>query len=256
MTSFITLFEREIKRFLKVVVQTIVTPMVSASLYLLVFGITLGAQVKMGETPYLLFLLPGLMMMGLMNNAFQNSSSSIVNLKFTGELEDLKIVPLSHSDIIWAMSLSSVIRGAVVCLMTYLVGLVLWFIKSGEFLPILHPIWFLVFVVLGGLVFGHIGLMAAMAAKNFEQLSMFNAFLLLPLTYLGGVFLPIDAFGSFWGQVIHANPLLYFINGLRYSVLGAADFSPWTCFWVGLVSLLVFHFWVRVSFVKGSFSRW
>ena len=135
------LLRRECHRFAKVIVQTVVTPLVSSSLYLLVFGVSLGSQVQTtGENgvtfTYLGFLIPGLMMMGLMNNAFQNSSSSIVSSKFTGDLEDLAIVPLTRGHIIWAMSLASVIRGSIVAAMTFLAGEIFYFLKYNELLAI------------------------------------------------------------------------------------------------------------------------
>ena len=171
MTAFIFLFRRECHRFFKVLVQTVLTPVISASLYLLVFGVSLGQHVDIAGVRYLAFLIPGLMMMGLMNNAFQNSSSSLVSSKFTGDIEDLAVVPLTRSQIIWAMSLASVVRGGMVALTTLIVGEVFYYFQYQELLIPEHPIWLLYFVVMAGLVFGQLGLMAAFWARTFDQLS-------------------------------------------------------------------------------------
>lgn len=256
-SGFATLFEREIKRFMKVVVQTIVTPFVSSFLYLLVFGVSLGSQVKVhGDVPYLAFLIPGLMMMGLMNNAFQNSSSSIVSSKFSGDLEDIRVAPITNQQIVWAMSLGGVVRGSVVAVITYIVGALFFYFQQGEMLTIQHPLILLYFVVIGGLIFGMIGIGVAFWAKTFDQLSAFSAFVLLPLTYLGGVFISIENLHPFWQVVAKLNPLLYLINGLRYGVLGKSDVDLVQSVVLSLLGFGVFYCVSLWSLRKGSFQRW
>ena len=255
--GFITLFEREIKRFMKVVMQTVVTPFVSSFLYLLVFGVTLGAQVQVhGDVPYLAFLIPGLMMMGLMNNAFQNASSSIVSSKFSGDLEDIRVAPISNQQIVWAMSFGSVVRGALVALVTYVVGTAFYYLQRGELLAIQHPFILLYFVVMGGLIFGMIGISVAFWASSFDQLSVFSAFVLLPLTYLGGVFISIESLPAFWQMLAKLNPLLYLINGLRYGMLGVSDVEVTQAVILSLVGFAVFYGVSLWSLRKGSFQRW
>lgn len=256
MTSFLFLFRRECHRFFKVIVQTILTPVISSGLYLLVFGISLGQHVDLGGIRYLGFLIPGLMMMGLMNNAFQNSSSSLVSAKFTGDIEDLAIVPLTPSQIIWALSFASVVRGGMVAIITLLVGEVFYFTSFNEFLIPTHPFWLLYFVLVAGLVFGKIGLMAAFRAKTFDQLSAISTFVILPLTYLGGVFIPISSLSEFWQNVSLANPLFYFINGLRYSVLGSSDVGIYLSASIALVFVFGLHFLAQFVVRKAIFSRW
>jgi ABC-2 type transport system permease protein len=257
MIPFWTLLRREIARFLKVLVQTVVTPMVSSGLYLLVFGVSLGSKVDaQNGVDYLAFLIPGLMMMGLLNNAFQNSSSSIVNSKFTGELEDLRIVPLSQHQIVWAMGLAAVVRGAVVALITYAVGVLFYAILHGGLLGLHSVAEFLFFMFTGGLVFGLMGLSVAFWARTFDQLSAVSAFVLLPLTYLGGVFISIQSLQPFWQKVSALNPLLYFINGLRHAVLGVSDVPVGQSVVVSLVALAFFYGLALVSLKKGNFHRW
>jgi ABC-2 type transport system permease protein len=254
---FLMLLRREIARFLKVLMQTIITPLVSSCLYLIVFGVSLGSKVNdQHGVKYLAFLIPGLVMMGLMNNAFQNSSSSVVNSKFTGELEDMRVVPLTNQQIIWAMSLASVVRGAVVGLVTYLVGAAFYYLQTGRFLGIAHPFELIFFVVIGGLVFGKLGIATAFWAKSFDQLSIVGAFILLPLTYLGGVFISIDSLGPLWKSLSQLNPLFYFINGIRHAILGVSDVDPLRSVLVSLVALVVFFGIAQMAMTKGNFHRW
>lgn len=257
MVGFITVFEREIARFMKVVVQTIVSPFISSFLYLLIFGVSLGQ--RMGETQgvsYLSFLIPGLMMMSLINNAFQNSSSSVSSSKFSGDMEDLKVAPLTHDQIIWAMSLASLVRGAVVAVITFIVGSVFMYFHEGDFLGVVHPLVAIFFITLSGLTFGLIGICIAFWAKSFDQLSAFSAFILLPLTYLGGVFISIENLHPVWQMISKANPLLYLINGLRFGVLGVSDVSVMASAGISILGLAVFYFAARICLKKGSFQRW
>lgn len=257
MTGFITIFQREIARFLKVTVQTVITPFVSSFLYLLIFGVSLGKQMEDHQgVSYLSFLIPGLMMMGLINNAFQNSSSSIVNAKFSGDLEDLRVAPITNQEIIWAMSFGALVRGSLVALITYIVGSGFLFFQQGKWLAIEHPFFALFFIVIGGLIFGTIGISVAFWAKTFDQLSAFSAFILLPLTYLGGVFLSIENLHPFWQMVSKANPLLYLINGLRYGVLGVSDVNIWSAMAISIIGFILIYLLARWSLKKGSFQRW
>ncbi len=257
MSGFITVFEREIARFLKVIVQTIVSPFISSFLYLLIFGVSLGQ--KMGAThgvSYLSFLIPGLMMMSLINNAFQNSSSSISSSKFSGDMEDLKVAPLTHNEIIWAMSLASLVRGATVAFITFTVGSVFMYFQEGQLLGIAHPFVALFFLVLSGLIFGLIGICIAFWANSFDQLSAFSAFILLPLTYLGGVFISIENLHPIWQNISKINPLLYLINGLRYGVLGVSDVPVLWSAIISVIGIVVFYSIARFCLKNGSFQRW
>lgn len=257
MIPFLSLFRREIARFFKVLVQTLVTPLVSSCLYLLVFGVSLGSSIQLpNSVPYLAFLIPGLVMMGLVNNAFQNASSSIVNSKFTGELEDLRTVPLTPQAILWAMSLAAVVRGFIVGAVTFGVGFVFYFFKTGEILQVQHPWEMLLLGLLAGLVFGFLGLASAFWAKSFDQLSAVNAFVLLPLTYLGGVFISIHQLHPFWQKLSQFNPLFYFINGMRHAIVGSSDVNMETAFVVVGSSVVVFYFVARFALKTGVFQRW
>lgn len=254
---FTTLLEREIKRFLKVIIQTVISPIVSSFLYLLVFGVSLGSSVQLQNgVAYLSFLIPGLMVMGLINNAFQNSSSSIITSKFSGDLEDIRVAPIPHSYLIGAMGFGAVVRGTVVGVITGVVGTLFHYMQLGKFLPIEHPFWMIFFFVTGGLIFSFIGIFVAFLAKTFDQLSAFSAFILLPLTYLGGVFISIQNLHPFWQQLSKFNPLFYLINGFRYSLLGQADVDLPISVFVCLMGVMVTFIMAKISLKRGSFSRW
>lgn len=257
MIIFYTLIRREIKRFFKVVIQTVVSPVISSFLYLLVFGVSLGASVQLKNgIPYLSFLIPGLMVMGLINNAFQNSSSSVVTSKFSGDLEDIRVAPIPHSYIIWAMGLGGVFRGSLVALVTGLVGYSFHYFQLNEMVKIEHPFWLLYFFVAGGLIFSFIGIFIAVLANTFDQLSAFSTFILLPLTYLGGVFISIENLHPIWQTITKMNPLFYLINGFRYSILGQSDVLLSTAVIISLVGVSVTFGMATFALKKGSFSRW
>lgn len=255
--AFETLLRREIARFLRVLVQTIVAPLISSFLYLLVFGVSLGEHVKLSENiSYLAYLIPGLMMMGLINNSYQNSASSIVTMKFTGDLEDLRVVPLSNQSIVWAMALASWMRGMIVAGVTWLVGSLFLYFIHGEILPMVHPWAFIFFSMMAGLSFGHIGITIAFWAKTMDQLSAFSSFILLPLIYLGGVFISLDRLSPFWRSIAQWNPLLYFIEGFRYSFFGHSDISIERAVVVSLLGLSFFYWRAFKSLKPGCFGRW
>lgn len=254
---FLSLLRREVSRFLKVIVQTLVTPFVSSFLYLLVFGVGMGSSIPSRQgVSYLAFLIPGLLMMSLINNAFQNSSSSIVNAKYAGDLEDMRVAPLSEQQLIWALGFGALIRGLIVGGITYIVGFLFYWYIQGQVLGIAHPLHLLAFVTIAGLSFGFIGTAVAFWAKSFDQMSAFSAFILLPLTYLGGVFLSVDVLSPTWQQIARMNPLLYLINGARYGILGTSDVEIGQAYFVSLIGLVVFYVAGFVSIRKGSFSRW
>ncbi len=257
MVPFLSLLNREIRRFLRVIVQTIVTPLVSSCLYLFIFGVSLGdkVQINAGYT-YLAFLIPGLMMMTLINNSFQNSSSSIVTSKFTGELEDLRVVPLSSQAILWALGFGAVVRGTFVATITFLVGSIFFYFQKGFVLGVAHPFELIFFMIFSGLVFGFLGLAAAFWAKSFDQLGAVNAFILLPLTYLGGVFISIEHLHPILQIFTRMNPLFYIINGARHAVIGVSDVDIGTSIAVVSFSVFVFYWVALWSLRKGSFARW
>ena len=242
---------------MKVIVQTVVTPIVSASLYLMIFGVSLGRNIQLGEgLTYLSFLIPGLVMMSCLNNSFQNSSSSIITSKFSGDLEDLKVTPFSPIQIVLAMALAAMLRGLAVGLITFLVGEISYVWMYGEWLAVAHPFELLAFLMMGSLTFANFGIMIAFWARSFDQISAITGFVLMPLIYLGGVFFSVDNLPPLWKSVSLANPLLYMINGVRYGILGKADVDHGTAFLVTMVAFGLTLGLALRGLTKGSFQRW
>ncbi len=257
MIAFSTLYKREVRRFLRVIGQTVVTPIINSSLYLLIFGVSLGASIelKSGIT-YLAFLIPGLVMMSVLNNAFQNTSSSIINSKFHGELQDMRIVPLSTQTILWAFSLGGLTRGLMVGVITFTVGAVFYFIQYHEFIGIYSPLYLLAFLCIGGVSFSLLGISVSFWAKNFDQLSAIGSFVLLPLMYLGGVFYSIDLLHPFWQGLSKINPMLYFINGVRYGLVGVSDVNVNFALMISTFSLIALMLLASRAVKRGTYSRW
>lgn len=254
---FLTLYYREIRRFLKVVVQTILAPIVSSSLYLLIFGVSLGDKITLSDgTSYLAFLIPGLVMMSVLNNAYQNSSSSIISGKFGGDLEDWRIVPLSAKGILWALSLGGLTRGLIVGAFTLAAGEVFFYIVQEQVMVPAHPFLLFLFLVIGGLSFSMFGICIALWAKTFDHASGVGSFVILPLIYLGGVFFSLEGLHPFWQAISKVNPLLYFINGVRYATLGSSDVSLLSALVVSLFSMTLFYLFALRVLKKAQYTRW
>ena len=221
--GFKTLFYKEILRFWKVATQTIAAPVVSAMLYLLIFGHVLDGRVEMLDgVSYTSFLVPGLVMMSVLQNAFANSSSSLIQSKITGNLVFILLPPLSHVEILSAYVTASVLRGLVVGLGVFVITA--WFAH----LSFVAPLWIVAFALLGAGILGTLGVVAGIWAEKFDQLAAFQNFLITPATFLAGVFYSIKKLPPFWLAVSHFNPFFYMIDGFRYGFFGQSDVSPWT----------------------------
>ena len=218
--GFYTLFVKEVRRFLKVTMQTVLTPMVTALLYLLVFGQALEAHVEVYEgVSYSAFLIPGLMMMSIIQNAFANSSSSLIQSKMTGNLVFVLLAPISSLEFFAAFVLAAVVRGILVALAVYVVSIL--FID----LPLQHPWAIVIFAVIGSATLGALGIIAGIWADKYDQLAGFQNFFILPLSFLSGVFYSINSLPGIWQQVSHFNPFFYLIDGFRWGFFGEGDAS-------------------------------
>jgi ABC-2 type transport system permease protein len=221
--GFKTLFYKEILRFWKVATQTIAAPIVTSMLYLLIFGHVLEGRVQMLEgVDYTAFLIPGLVMMSVLQNAFANSSSSLIQSKITGNLVFILLPPLSQWEILSAYVTASIVRGLSVGLGVFVITA--WFAH----LSFTYPLWIVVFALLGAAILGTMGLIAGIWAEKFDQLAAFQNFLIMPATFLAGVFYSIKKLPPFWLAVSHFNPFFYMIDGFRYGFFGKSDVSPWT----------------------------
>lgn len=220
--GFQTLFYKETLRFWKVATQTVAAPILTALLYLLIFGHVLEGHVKVGDVNYTAFLVPGLVMMSVLQNAFANSSSSLIQSKITGNLVFILLPPLSHWEIIGAYVLAAVVRGLVVGFGVFLATA--WFAH----LSFAAPLWIVIFALLGAAILGTMGVIAGIWAEKFDQLAAFQNFLIMPLTFLSGVFYSIHSLPPVWLTVSHFNPFFYMIDGFRYGFFAQSDISPWT----------------------------
>lgn len=222
MTGWQALFYKEILRFWKVSFQTVAAPVLTAMLYMMIFGHVLEDHVKVyNSVSYTAFLVPGLVMMSVLQNAFANSSSSLVQSKIMGSLVFLLLTPLSHWSWFFAYVGSSIVRGL-------LVGLGVFAAASVFAVPsFVAPGWIVVFAVLGAAMLGALGLIAGLWAEKFDQMAAFQNFVIMPMTFLSGVFYSIHSLPPFWQGLSHLNPFFYMIDGFRYGFFGVSDVSPW-----------------------------
>lgn len=221
-SGFPTLFKKELLRFYKVAFQTVAAPVLTALLYLLIFAHVLEDRVRVFDTvPYTAFLIPGLIMMSMLQNAFANPSSSLIQSRITGNLVFILLPPLSHREIFFAYILAAIIRGLTVGICIWLVSL--FFVR----LPVANPLWVISFAVLSCGIMATLGVIAGLWSEKFDQLAAFQNFLIMPATFLSGVFYSIHSLPPFWQAVSHWNPIFYTIDGFRYGFFAASDVSPW-----------------------------
>jgi ABC-2 type transport system permease protein len=242
MTGWSALFYKEVLRFWKVGFQTVGAPVLTSVLYLLIFGHVLEDHVKVYDgVSYTAFLIPGLVMMSVLQNAFANSSSSMVQSKIMGNLVFLLLTPLSHWSWFFAYTLSAVVRGVAVGMGVLLAtALFVWQSSALNFslLP-QEPLWALVFAFTGAAMLGALGLIAGLWAEKFDQMAAFQNFIIMPMTFLSGVFYSIHSLPDFWQRASHLNPFFYMIDGFRYGFFGQSDVSPWLSLGVVGVSLFI-----------------
>jgi ABC-2 type transport system permease protein len=220
--GFKTLLIKETRRFLKVPGQTVAQPVITTALYFLVFGFALGGQVKqLDGIRYVRFIVPGLVMLSLIQNAFLNTASSMFIHKMQGTIVDLLVAPLSAMELLGAFTLAATIRGL-------LVGGIVWLVAAVfTGFGIAHPLWTIGFAILVAIEFSLFGLVVAIWSDKFEQLNLVPTFVITPLTFLGGVFYSARMLPEPWSFITKLNPILYMVEGLRFGILGQANASPW-----------------------------
>ena len=234
MEGFKTLFYKECLRFWKVGFQTVLSPVLTAVLYLLIFGHVLEDHVQpFPGVSYTAFLVPGLVMMTVLQNAFANSSSSLIQSKITGNIVFVLLPPISYREFYAAYVIAAVLRGAMCG-----VGVLLAALPFASF-DIAQPGWIVAFALIGGAFLASLGVIAGIWADKFDQLAAFQNFLIMPLTMLSGVFYSIHSLPAFWQGVSHFNPFFFMIDGFRYGFFGVSDVSPWTSIGVVLTCFIV-----------------
>jgi ABC-2 type transport system permease protein len=219
--GFPTLLRKELLRFWKVAFQTIAAPVITALMYLLVFAHVLSDRTVYGAVPYTAFLIPGLMMMSMLQNSFANPSSSLIQSRMTGNLVFILLPPMSHYELFFAYLLAAVVRGLAVGLCVWLVALCLMPLAPA------HPFWLIAFAVLSCGIMGALGIVAGLYSEKFDQLAAFQNFLILPATFLSGVFYSIHSLPPFWQAISRWNPIFYTIDGFRYGFFAVSDVTPW-----------------------------
>nr|WP_314627099.1 ABC transporter permease [uncultured Noviherbaspirillum sp.] len=248
MIGFRTLFYKEVLRFWKVATQTLTAPIVTAMLYLLIFGQVLEGRVEVYPgVSYTAFLVPGLVMMSVLQNAFANSSSSLIQSKITGNLVFVLLAPLSHWEMFSAYVLAGMLRGLAVGFGVFVITA--WFAH----LSFVAPLWILVFALLGSAILATMGLIAGIWAEKFDQLAAFQNFLIMPATFLAGVFYSIHSLPPFWLAVSHANPFFYMIDGFRYGFFGQSDIAPGISFAI-VASFFVVLAGIAIALLKRGYK--
>ena len=233
MNRFATLCHKELLRFFKVSVQTVAAPVLTSLLYLVIFGQALEGRLAIYEgVRYTAFLVPGLVMMSVLQNAFANSSSSLIQSKITGNIVFVLLAPISYGEFFAAYVVAAIVRGLVVggCVL----AVTLWFVE----LRVHAPLWALAFALLGAGLLGTLGLIAAVVSEKIDQVAAFQNFVIVPLTFLSGVFYSIHSLPPVWQQLSHANPFFYMVDGFRYGFFGVSDFPPLASLAIVFTSLL------------------
>ncbi len=247
---FYSLLKREVLRFTSIATQTVITPIVTASLYLFVFGVHLGGQLSILEGfSYIQFVVPGLILMGVVTNAFANTSSSLFFYRYLGSVVELLVTPIGAFRFSLAFTLAAMLRGITV-------GVVIWLISMlFTDLPWANPVMSFMFIFLTSFLFAQFGLIAAILSNTFDALAMYTNFLIVPLIYLGGMFYPISMLPSAWQTISRFNPIFYMMDGFRQSVLGEGDIPIRLS--LAIAAALALAAWVIASYMiwKGKRLR-
>jgi len=245
-TGLKTLLYREIKRFLGIPMQTVLPPLISAVLYILVFGRFLGPRIQtIGGISYIDFIVPGLLMMNVTSGAFSNTSSSIYIGRFQNHIQELLVSPLSYFEIVLGYVISGAARGVIVGLGTYLIAL---FFTSAS----INHFWaFLYFIIVTSLSFSAIGAIIGLWAKNFDQVNLPVTFILLPLNFLAGTFYSISMIPPALAKLSYFNPIFYMVNGIRASMIGVSDVSMGQAALVIAALTIIFTAWCVYLFKAG-----
>jgi ABC-2 type transport system permease protein len=244
--GFYVLVQREVLRFLRLWKQTVMPGLISSALYILVFGHALGARIgQIKDISYMNYIIPGLVMMSVINHAYQNSSSSLMQAKFLKFLDDLLITPLSGFEISVAYIIGATCRGLINGVLVILLSMVLTdFTIDNVFLTCLY-------LVTVSWAFGAMGVIVGIYAKTWDHIGMFTTFVFMPLSMLGGVFWSIEMLPEFWRTISMFNPLYWMINGLRYATLGVGDTSPEISLIISIGFAITFSTIASIMFSKG-----
>jgi len=250
LVGLLTIVRKEVNRVLRIWVQTIVPPAITMTLYFIIFGSLIGRRIgAMEGVPYTAFIAPGLIMMSVITNSFGNVVSSFFSGKLHHHLEEMLVSPLSVATIIFGYMIGGIVRGLAVAA---LVTVVAMFFTD---LTLVHPLITLSVIVLTAATFSLAGLLNAIYAKNFDEISIIPTFVLTPLTYLGGVFFSISLLSPGWQAIAQVNPILYMVNAFRFGMLGTSDIAIGTAYTIIIAALLVLYGTVHYLLRRGTGIR-
>ncbi|MGD8808091.1 MAG: ABC transporter permease [Gammaproteobacteria bacterium] len=248
--GFMTLLVKEARRILRIWVQTIIPPAITMTLYFVIFGSLIGRRIgEIDGVPYMTFIAPGLIMMAVITNSFGNVVSSFFSGKLQLHLEELLVAPISTFTIVLGYVLGGVFRGILVAALVTIVAMIF------ADIDVVHPVITFAVIILTAMVFSLAGLLNALFAKNFDDITIIPTFVLTPLTYLGGVFFSISLLSDFWQSVALANPILYMVNAFRFGMLGTSDVPISTAFAIIVVALLGLFATVMTMLNRGIGTR-
>ena len=221
--GFYTLIRREVERTFRVVIQTIFSPLISATLFIFVFGHVVGARIDtIGGVPYIIFVFPGILIMNVLSSAFNHSSSSVYFARFTRNIEEVLVAPLSYIEMISGYMIGAIMRGLMVGATILVVGVLFGAVDMH------HPLLFVLYIVGISGLFGLLGIITGLAAKNFEQLAILSTFIIMPLSFLGGMFYSLDMLPEAAQKITLLNPFFYLVDGTRFAMTGIHDANLWT----------------------------
>jgi ABC-2 type transport system permease protein len=224
-----TMFRREVQRTLRVVIQTLVAPVISAALYLFIFGTVIGTKIEdFAGVPYITFVFPGVLMLSIINASFASASSALYFMRFTRGIEEILIAPFSYFEMLLGFVGSAVTRALMVSFLILAVGLLFGAVS------LVNPLAFVFYVAAISAIFAMLGIIVALWAEGFEQLQALNTFVITPLTYLGGIFYSITMLPPLAAHITVLNPFFYFADGIRSSMIGYSEANTT----VGLVVIL------------------
>lgn len=213
-----TMLRREVQRTFRVVIQTLVAPVISAALYIFIFGSVIGTRIDdFAGVPYISFVFPGVLMLSIINASFASASSALYFMRFTRGIEEVLIAPFSYAEMLVGFVGSAVSRALMVAFLILAVGVLFGAVT------LVHPFWFVFYVSAIAAIFAMLGILVALWAESFEQLQVLNTFVITPLTYLGGIFYSVTFLPPLAANLTHANPFFYFADGVRSSMIGYSE---------------------------------
>lgn len=216
-----TFIRREVQRTFRVVIQTLIAPVISAGLYIFIFGSVIGSRIDLiNGVPYITFVFPGILMLSIINASFASASSSLYFMRFSRGIEEILIAPFSYLEMIFGFVSAAVIRALMVAFLIILVGILFGAVTLN------YPIAFVLYVAAVSSIFAMLGIIVALWAEGFEQLQMLNTFIITPLTYLGGIFYSVHMLPAKAQLIAYLNPFFYFIDGIRHSMIGVSEADP------------------------------